>query len=155
MHSLRRSLLLTASLLALATSAWALDSNPACVADARDEYILCKSTCREQYQIDKDMCRNVDHDCAEACRAGRQACVSGPLATLGTCKDGCNSTLDGAKAQCHADFPDDPVGLDACIDQAQLVAYGCKDTCREGVRDELKLCRVTFHACIRACPPAP
>jgi hypothetical protein len=154
MRTLRRSLLLAASLWSLAAGAWALEANPECVLDVRDEYILCKATCREQYQVDKDLCRNIDHDCAEACRAGREACVADPLSELATCKDGCRTTLDAAKAQCHVDFADDPVGLDGCIDAAQLVAYSCKDGCREGVRDELKLCRRTFRACIRACPPA-
>ena len=155
MRFVRISLLTALFCLGLTVSARALDPNPACVAGARDDYILCKAACRETFQVDKDSCRNVDHDCADACRAGREACVSGPLGTLQTCKDGCNGTLDAAKAQCHTDFPDDPVGLDGCIDNAQVAAFQCKDTCREGVRDELHLCSKTFRACIRACPPAP
>jgi len=156
MNMIRTSILAAASLLVLGTSAWALTPNPACVRDARDEFVLCKAACRESFQVDKDMCRNVDHDCAEAARAGRQACVSGPLEDLRECKDDCNATLAGERQKCRTDHPPDtdPTGFDTCVDAAQVVAFQCKDGCREGVAGELKLCRKTFRATLKACPPA-
>ena len=154
MRTLRLAIIAAAFCLSLGATAWALDTNPECVAGARDDYVLCRTTCREQFQVDKDMCRNVDHDCADAARAGRQACVAVPLGALDTCKDACGATLASSKQTCRDENPEGSVERDTCIDAAQLIAFGCRDTCREGVSGELKLCRRTFRATLRACPPA-
>lgn len=147
---------LLAGVLLSTSTAWAVMPNPMCVDDAAAQKKLCKMTCQEQFHVDVDECRNVDHDCADACRAGRQGCFDGPLSALQTCIAGCKSTLDQVKADCRTQFPDpeDPQ-RDACIDAAQVVAFQCRDACREALdRDALKACRIGFRACIRACPPA-
>ena len=141
--------------------AHAVTSNPQCVQEAHAANQLCKSTCQDNFVVAKDMCRNVDHACADACRAGREACVAGPLGALQSCLDDCNSALDTARTNCRAQFgkngtTPDPVQLDTCIDGAQTTAFQCRDTCRENLdRAALKQCRITFQACIRACPPPP
>jgi len=155
MRFLRLSLFVALGCLAFSGNATALTANPQCVRDAHGDYKLCAMACRENLQVDKDLCRNVDHDCAEACRAGRQACVDVPLGELQTCKAGCNSDLAAARQACKDNNPEGSPERDACIDAAQVVAFQCKDTCREGVRDELQLCRRSFRACMRACPPTP
>ena len=139
----------------------AIMPNPQCVQDARAEMLQCKSTCQDNFVVAKDMCRNVDHSCADACRAGRDACVAGPLGALQSCIDGCDTTLYGAKTDCRNQFGQngttpDPAQLDQCIDNAQITAFTCRDGCRENLdKKALKQCRITFQACIRACPPPP
>ncbi|MCX8071145.1 MAG: hypothetical protein N3C12_01655 [Candidatus Binatia bacterium] len=140
--------------------------NPGCVADAAHERNLCRDLCRENFQAAKDLCRNINHGCADACRAMRQTCLEGspdnpgPLATLRSCIDTCNAALDAEKNRCRTEqcpegSPDRETCLDACIDAAQVVAFHCRDGCRERARPGIKLCRDSFRACIRACPPAP
>lgn len=139
--------------------------NPGCVADAAHERNLCRDLCRENFQAAKDLCRNIDHGCADACRTGREACLEGtpenpgPLATLRGCISNCNAALDAEKTRCRNEqcpegTPDRETCLDACIDAAQVVAFQCRDNCREAARPGIKLCRDAFRSCIRACPPA-
>ena len=149
----------------------ALEKNPECVLDARDDYKDCKFDCRELFRSEKDLCRNVDHECADNCRQGRQACLwgdpddpndLGPMGEREGCKAECKATLQAGKDDCRAqDFADpnspayDPVALDECIDAHQVVAFQCRDQCREGTRAQIRACRAGAKACILACPPAP
>jgi len=138
-----------------AAAAWGVQSNPQCVKDARITKKDCVATCVDQFKVAKDSCLNVNHDCADACRAGRKTCFDQPLSALQTCTSGCNSTLDGAKADCRSKWAEGTPERDKCIDDAQVAAFQCRDTCREGLdRATLRLCRQTFHSCMRACPPA-
>src|SRR5207249_2291714 len=65
----------------------------------------------------------------------------------------CNARLDQDRAKCRQDHPNDPTGLDQCIDQAQLLAFQCRDQAREDAAPALSACRATFRACAGACPP--
>lgn len=139
----------------MSPAAWGFTKNPQCVLDAKAEKQLCTSTCQDNFRADKDLCWNVNHDCADVCRAERDTCVAPIYTALQTCLDGCNATLDTAKATCRALYADGDPQRDVCIDQAQGVAFNCRDTCREQLdRDGIKLCRQAFHECIFACPPA-
>lgn len=141
--------------LAAAPAAMADETAPGCNNDARNQYLVCKASCREAFLVDHDTCRNIDHDCADACRAGREACVAQPFASLETCASNCNDTLAGAKDDCRGQFGEGTPERDVCIDTAQVASFQCRDTCREGVREALRQCRVTFQACVDACPAAP
>jgi hypothetical protein len=68
------------------------------------------------------------------------------------CKTDCGTELAAARANCRALYAGNPVGLDRCIDQAQGVAFFCRDQCRENVQADLALCRQNFVTCLRACP---
>lgn len=143
---------------ALAAPALADPPDRQCVQSAVGEYVMCKSICRETFLAEKDDCRNIDHDCANACRLGLETCLDGPdgpLSTLEMCRMRCQDTLDTARSRCRMDFPNDPAGLDACIDQAQLEAHGCRDACRVGVAAAVRVCRLAFRTCIMACLPPP
>ena len=136
-----------------ATVAGAITSNPQCVHEANQTKKACVATCQDNFQVDKDMCHNVDHDCADACRAGRAVCVGPIHDALSSCLDGCQSTLDAAKADCRANNPQGSPERDACIDAAQVIAFQCRDQCREDVNHAaLKQCQKIFHACIVTCP---
>ena len=127
--------------------------DPACILQARADAKECRTGCGDQLRIDKDACRNVDHACGEACRAGRARCVEPFEEILQTCIDQCQSDLAAAKALCP---PEGDPARDACVDAAQVIAFQCRDTCRENqtVRDSIKNCLAAFRACMRACPPA-
>jgi hypothetical protein len=146
----------TAGMALLATPALAAQTDPHCIREAAHEYLFCRAACREAYQVAKDECRDIDHDCADACRAGLDACLdgpSGPLTLLEACREECSETLEGAKAACREAHAEGTPERDACIDAAQLVAFGCRDTCREGVAEAVRACRFAFRSCILACPP--
>lgn len=139
------------AVLAVAAPSHATDS---CRADAKQSFKDCKADSKEAFQADKDACLNRDHDCVEACRADRYDCrqATGFDAAI----DACNSTLADAKAQCRADHGPGTPERDACIDQAQVVAFQCRDDAREAAKHPLKACRATFRTCAQACPaPAP
>lgn len=137
------------ALLAIAAPSGASNS---CRADAKQTFKDCKANSKEAYQADKDACLNRDHDCVEACRADRYDCrqATGFDAAI----DDCNATLADAKAQCRTDHPAGSAERDACIDQAQVVAFQCRDNAREAAKGPLKQCRSAFRACAQACPPA-
>jgi hypothetical protein len=142
-------------LVLLAATAWGLTKNPQCVQDGAKEKQACIQTCKENFQAAKDTCWNVDHDCMESCRAGRVTCVTPIYTALKTCIDGCRAALDTAKADCRAWYTEGTPERDTCIDQAQVLAFSCRDGCWES-RDKpaLTACRKAFLSCRNACPPA-
>ena len=123
-----------------------------CIPDAKSGLQDCKATCSEDYQAAKDDCFNRDHACVEVCRAEREECR---LAT-GIEEDfaGCRADLRQAKQRCRDMHPAGSTDLDQCIDQAQVVAFKCRDAARERAKRALKTCRRTFRGCATACPPA-
>jgi hypothetical protein len=127
---------------------------PACRRSAKQDFKACQATCREDFQITKDACRNRDHACVETCRDDRNACRQPILDQLeADIAADCNAPRDAAIAQCHANFPPDSTELDGCIDQAQAVAFQCRDGKREAAHPALELCRTGFRSCVLACPP--
>ena len=138
-----------------------------CRLDAKGVYKECRTDCKEQFRSDKDLCRNVDHECANACRAGREGCIEPFEDAIDACKAVCKDDRAIAKARCRDQFTNE-IALDICIDAAQLVAFLCKDDCRENTvvddpgteefdpihwRLGIKECRQASRTCIRACPP--
>jgi hypothetical protein len=125
-----------------------------CRRDAKRNFRECRATCREDFQVAKDACRNRDHACVEQCRDARAACSAPVLAQLESDIAACNATRDAAIAQCHVIHPDPGTALDGCIDQAQVVAFECRDQAREDSKPGLEPCRAGFAACVGVCPPA-
>lgn len=147
---LRMGTATVAALLTLiASPAAAINS---CIDDAKIAFQECKGDCKETFQEAKDTCLNRDHACVEVCRAEREQC------RIDTGFDGaiaaCNATLAGAKQDCRELYGPGTSERDRCIDQAQVVAFQCRDGEREIHKPALKLCRSEFKACARACPPA-
>ena len=125
-----------------------------CQADAQQGYRECKRACKESYQLAKDTCYNLDHPCVEVCRDERNVCNQPILTECDAAIDTCNETLAGAKAVCRDSYPDGTPERDACIDQAQVVAFICRDGAREIARPGLKTCRRAFRICVSTeCPP--
>jgi hypothetical protein len=125
----------------------------ACKLDARDVLRRCVAGCREDFQLDKDTCLNRDHDCVEACRAARSDCRAPILeaheAALVVCADERQSAIEVCRSLYAADTPE----RDACVDQAQLATFACRDAAREEAKPGLRVCREDFIACAVACPP--
>ena len=117
-----------------------------CRADAKVDSKTCGADCREDFQVAKDACRNKNHDCVETCRADRQACKAPIQDTLDAVTAGCTATKQAAIALCAGD--------DTCIDQAQSVAFVCRDNAREAARPGFDECRQEFKACVQVCPAA-
>jgi len=123
-----------------------------CIPDAKVELKDCKTSCSEDYQVAKDDCLNRDHACMEVCRAEREECrlATGIDADFARCR----ADLQQAKQRCRAMHPAGSTELGQCIDQAQVVAFQCRDAARERAKRALKVCRRTFRGCAMACPPA-
>jgi hypothetical protein len=148
--------------LMFSSSAGAVKWNPGCVAGAKTEFKNCTADCKEAFQVAKDSCRKVDHECAENCRAVYDGdgdiqvvgCVmpflEGRAADLAVCQ----AALEAAKAICRQNNPDPGPARDACIDNAQVSAFICRDTVREKFQPDLAKCRADFKACIKTCPSA-
>ncbi len=75
------------------------------------------------------------------------------LAALAADIAACNATRETAIQNCRDLYPNDPVALDQCIDNAQVEAFQCRDTAREARRPDIENCRALFRACAQACPP--
>jgi hypothetical protein len=146
------SMLLTGALI---NAAIAKDIDPAkqCIRGAAKDYQECRQQCQADFKEAKEVCRDVSHACALACAESLDWCEERPLSTLASCKNTCNSQLDVAKVTCRSLNGKGSEALDACIDKAQVIAFLCRDECREDVSDELKPCRVAFRNCISACQP--
>ena len=136
--------------LALALGAPAAWGNP-CIQDARGEFRDCKAGCVEDFQVAKDACLNRDHQCVEVCRAKREDCRE--ATGIDQAFAACDATLASAKQDCRDRFPAGSADRDRCIDQAQVVAFQCRDDAREQFGPALKRCRRQFRVCARACGP--
>jgi hypothetical protein len=139
--------------LLLASAAGAEDTQGQCLADARAEAKTCVQLCRDDFRAAKDACRNLDHECAEAARELRESCVGGVLDALAACVA---EECAGFAAQietCRATWPVGDPQRDACVDNAQLLRFQCRDECRESVQlhAALRECRVEFRAAIQEC----
>jgi hypothetical protein len=121
------------------------------VSDAKQQFVECKTDCKEGLQVAKDDCFARDHACMEVCRAGRDECrlASGLDAALLVCRD----ALRAAKDDCRSLHAEGSPELDACIDDAQVVAFLCRRGARSAARPALGLCRADFRTCAKACPP--
>lgn len=146
----RSAFVLAAGLAVLWSGAPALATDP-CLGDAKVEFVECKGTCKENLQVAKDDCMNRDHACMEVCRAVREECqlATGLWDDLAVCRD----ALRAAKDDCRAAHPEGSAELDACIDAAQVAAYGCRRSARIAARPALELCQSAFRTCAKACPP--
>ena len=122
-----------------------------CVGDAKLAFRECRARCREDVQIARDECINRDHVCVEGCRAGRSECVD--ALPLDEDLAACDATLRAARQACRLNNPEGTPERDRCIDQAQVVAFQCRDRARERARPGLKGCRAGFRACTGVCPP--
>ncbi len=122
-----------------------------CMADAKQEARDCKATCTEDYQAAKDACLDRDHPCVEACRAERYDCRQ--ATGIDDAIAACNATLEGARQTCRDSYPAGSPERDACVDQAQVVAFQCRDSAREAAKPAIKACRAGFRTCARACAP--
>ena len=145
-----RTLMTLAGVASLLAPVAALAGNP-CIGDARQQLVESQAQCREDFQLAKDGCLNRDHECVDVCRANRGVCVE--ATGLEAAVEACNDTTREAKATCREQNPADSPALDACIDQAQVVGFQCRDAAREAARPALDVCRAEFRDCARACPP--
>jgi len=124
-----------------------------CKLDAVVAYKVCKTACREDFQVAKDACKKRDHACAEACRADREDCRQPVLDARDAARAQCNADRDAAIDTCRSLYAPDTPERDACIDQAQVDAFRCRDDAREAARPGLQACRAAFRTCVQACPP--
>lgn len=147
--------MLAAGILSFAFNAMAVQPNPQCVQNAKNELEFCKNVCKEDFLAHKDLCLNVEHSCANACRVGHSACVEQPLENLEACKDTCNDAFETARQSCLKQFTEGTAERHQCIDHAQVLAFQCRDHCHEGVAEALSRCGKTLRGCMNACPPAP
>jgi hypothetical protein len=127
---------------------------PACKLAAKDAYLDCKAGCREEFQTQKDLCLGRDHACVENCRAGRDACRQPVEDQLDAAIASCNATKASEVAACKNNFPEGP-DRDACILDALVKAFQCRDQAREDAKPGFESCRAGFVACAQACPPPP
>ena len=148
-RSPRSVVLLTGAALLLASTV-AMATDP-CLGDAKATFVECKGACKEALQLAKDNCLNRDHACVEVCRASREECelATGLDDALAVCRD----ALRLAKDACRSAHAEGSAELDACIDGAQIVAFGCRRAARSAARPALSLCRDEFRTCAKACPP--
>jgi hypothetical protein len=125
-----------------------------CKLDAKTVYRTCKLDSREAFQSQKDLCLNRDHTCVEGCRAGRDACRQPVEDQLDADRAACNATRDAAVQNCKDLYADGTPERDACITNAQVDAFQCRDQARETARPNFQACGDGFKSCAEACPAA-
>lgn len=142
------SLLVPTAVVLVATIAFASPCSDEAAQDRRD----CRADCRESFQAAKDGCLNRDHDCVEVCRAQRSECRD--ATGIDAARRACDDALESARQACRAAHAPETPERDACIDQAQVIAFQCRDQAREQARPGLEQCRDDFKTCAKACPGA-
>jgi hypothetical protein len=117
-----------------------------CRLDALTAYKQCTAGCLDDFQVAKDACRNKDHACVDTCRSDRDACDAPVQAALDAAVAQCKATLQAAKAACNGDL--------TCIEQAEVVAFQCRDDARDAAKPGFAACRADFKSCVQSCPAA-
>ena len=127
-----------------------------CRLDAKIALQAAKAICVEDFRLAMSACINRDHGCVEICRGARHDCTGPIFDTLELAKDACRATRDLEFTNCRNLYAEGTPERDACIDQAQVVAFVCRDGAREIARPQLQACRLSFRGCVQICPaPAP
>ncbi len=137
--------------LSLAGTSMADEETDQCLGDARGEARLCRAECRENFQMDKDECRAIDHDCAEVCRADRNECLVDVYGDLESCRAPCAEERASSIETCRLNWPPHSDARERCVKRAKLEAYRCNASCRSGVADEIKECRLQHRDCLIDC----
>jgi len=151
-HHVVTILSITAALSVVVACDEARAAEQMCVREAREMQKECRAACRDDFLTEKDLCRNIDPACGDACRTAYASCTAPFSDILTSCKDTCRTTYLVERDVCPvAGHPE----RDACVDEAQVRAFSCRDTCRENrdVRDGRRTCRRARKLCVRACPP--
>ncbi len=167
--------LVLSAAMVLAGSGWSSARGDAtCLLNAKATFRGCVSQCKSDFVAARLTCRNVQPACGEACLAGRQACLDNIEAilqtgqvpgggTLTNCSGGtdqCTANFQTAKQACGAPCQPSDTACMECVDNAQVVNFECRDTCRTSWRTNpivvsmLQSCQSSFKACIQKCPPA-
>ena len=167
-------LALSAAIVLACSGLSTVQADVTCLQDARANFRSCLGQCRSDFVAARLTCRNIDPVCGAACLAGRQQCVDGVEAilqtgqlpdgsTLANCTGGtnlCKANLQAAKQACGAPCQVSDTQCNECVDNAQVVAFECRDACRDSWRTNptvvamLTSCQASFKACIKLCPPA-
>ena len=173
MTTLGRILVLAGGVL-LAGGRPARAGTASCLADAKANFLSCRNQCKSDFVDTRFTCRNVQPACGEACLAGRQECLDtvegilktgqlpdgGALANCGGGTDACKAALQAAKRQCGTPCQATDAQCNECVDNAQVVAFQCRNGCRDSWRTNatviamLQSCRNGFRTCVSACPRA-
>ena len=150
------------------------DAAATCVQTAKGNFQACARQCKQDFVDARLLCRNIQPACGEACLGGRQVCVdnantilqTGQLpdgSSLANCNGGtdqCKAAFQAAKQTCHAPCQPADTQCVECVDNAQVMDFECRDTCRDSWRTNptvvafLQTCQSSFKACIQKCPPA-
>lgn len=169
------SAFLVGTAMVLVAGGWSnAQADATCFQNARGDFQSCMSQCRSDFVAARLTCRNVQPACGQACLAGRQQCLdaaqnileTGQLpdgSTLANCTGGtaqCKAAFATARQACGAPCKPTDAACTGCVDNAQIVAFECRDVCRESWRTNptvaamLQSCQTSFRACIKQCPPA-
>lgn len=148
-----------------------------CKQSCQDDFTAAQLTCRNI----EPGCGEACLEGRSTCTTGVEQILDtgqlpGGTTSLANCADGlngCDAALQQARQACWAQYcasgqtctscaqTTDQVSCWECIDPAQLTAFSCRDACRDSFRLDLtvqamkKLCKSTFQACIKQCPPPP
>jgi hypothetical protein len=174
MMTVFRGSLVLSAVMVLAGSGWSeARADATCVLKSKANFLACARQCKQDFVDARLLCHNISPACGDACLAGRQVCLdtattilqTGQLpggGTLANCSGGtdqCKATFEAAKQACHAPCQPADTQCTECVDNAQVVAFECRDTCRDSWRTNptviamLQSCQSSFKACIQKCAP--
>jgi hypothetical protein len=148
-----------------------------CKQSCQDDFTAAQLTCRNI----EPACGEACLEGLSTCTASVEQILDtgqlpGGTTSLANCADGlngCDAALQQARQACWAQYcasgqtctscaqTTDQVSCWDCIDPAQLTAFSCRDACRDSFRLDLtvqamkNLCKSTFNACKKQCPPPP
>ena len=174
MKGLKGVLVLSAAMVLAGSGFSNARADATCFHDAKANFLSCVHQCKSDFIATRLTCRNVDPVCGAACLAGRQQCLDTAQAILQTgqlpdgsmlasCSGGtdqCKANLQTARRACGAPCQPTDTQCTGCFDNAQVVAFECRDTCRDSWRTNptvmamLQSCQSSFKACVQKCPPA-
>ena len=150
----RNSWILLAFIAALGLGSSASSAPNVCLKAAKGEFRGCLAVAQEGYQTEKDACLNRDHACVEVCRATRSECSG--ATNVDEALKLCEVKLVGDREICRGNNLPHTSGRDLCVDQAQVIAFQCRDAAREAALSPLRTCRKDFKTCANACAkPVP
>jgi hypothetical protein len=124
----------------------------ACRRDTVERATQCQVSCADALRATLPACRERERPCVDECQAERRSCERDAERSVDLERRGCALALIAATDACHDAFPPDTPEHLACLSEARLAAFECREDLRARVEDELAACRDESSLCIEFCP---
>lgn len=123
-----------------------------CRIDVQESFIGCLIGCNGDLQAAHQACLERDRACGNECHAERRSCEQDAELLVDAEQRFCDADRIEAIQDCRDFFGVGNEDFEACVGEARVDAFACREDLRLDLLDELEICREDSIACLDLCP---